>query len=177
MKSMRCETKFSYDEVDPIIKEFLKSNDRNNKPLNPIMVVISRVFENTFRLLNENKRFLLAAVIYIVFFIGLRSYILFIFGYMILISKTSIPTGIFIYLHIFLALTLIALEKGITKDSFRYGEIYLKNPKKSITGRIKRIDSNSVQILKKRKDGTTYLVDVPLNNVSRIELRTLDEIT
>ncbi|MBU2617578.1 MAG: hypothetical protein KKI07_02735 [Euryarchaeota archaeon] len=104
------------------------------------------------------------------------SFPLFVFAYLILLSNTSLITGLFIYAHIFLAFTFIAIDKGIGPDSFRYAEIFLKYSKKTEKGRIRTIDSNSIDLLKKKKDGTTFLVEIPMGNISKVELRTLEEI-
>jgi len=147
-RSRKCELGFTYEDVDPLYKHILKSDERSQE-----------LYHHFINLMP----FLLSAP-------------LFVFAYLILFSNTSLVTGLFIYAHIFLAFTFIAIAKGIDPDSFRYAEIFLKDSKKTETGRIRSIGSDSLDLLKKKKDGTTFLVRIPKSNISKMELRTLKEV-
>jgi len=147
-KSQKCDSKFTYEEVDPSYKNSLKYDEK--------IQIILYAFK-------ELKPFLL-------------SFPLFVFAYLILLSNTSLITGLFIYVHIFLAFTFIAIDKGIGPDSFRYAEIFLKDSKKTEKGRIRSIDSDSIDLLKKKKDGTIFLVEIPMVNVLKMEVRKSEEV-
>jgi len=101
----------------------------------------------------------------------------FITSYIIITYEKSIPIGLFMLSIIFLGLTFYSIYLGINPDSYRYAEIFLKIPqRKSIKGRLKKIDDNSVDVLVKNEAGN-YLTEIPMDNISRIELRNLGEIT
>jgi len=147
-KSQKCDSKFTYEDVDPSYKNSLKYDEE--------IQIILYAFK-------ELKPFLL-------------SFPLFVFAYLILLSNTSLITGLFICAHIFLAFTFIAIDKGIDLHSFRYAEIFMKDSKKTEKGRVRSMNSNSLDLLKKKKDGTIFLIEIPMANISKIELRTLEEV-
>jgi len=105
-----------------------------------------------------------------------RSFFLFVFAYIILLSNTSFITGLFVYSYISIAFTFVAVDKGITPSSFRYAEIFLKDSKETEKGRIISRNSDSFELLKKKKDGTVFFVEIPITNVSKMESRTLEEV-
>jgi hypothetical protein len=108
--------------------------------------------------------------------VSLSPLIVFFASSIILTYEESLPIGLFLLSIIFLNLSFYAIYLGITPDSYRYAEVFLKHPqRKSFKGRIKRIDDNSVDILIKKETGN-YMIEIPINNISRIELRNLEEI-
>lgn len=108
--------------------------------------------------------------------VSLSPLIVFSASSIILTYEESLPIGLFLLSITFLNLSFYAIYLGITPDSYRYAEVFLKHPqRKSFKGRIKRIDDNSVDILIKKETGN-YMIEIPINNVSRIELRNLEEI-
>jgi len=171
LKSQKCDSEFTYKKAlkaRPFYKHFLKSDNQIQN--------INSICRNVERLWGENKKLLLGFILYSTLFGWLRPFILFVFAYLILLSNTSLITGLFIYAHIFLAFTFIAIDKGIGPDSFRYAEIFLKDSKKTEKGRVRSIDSNSIDLLKKKKDDTTFLIVIPMVNVLKMELRELEEV-
>lgn len=100
---------------------------------------------------------------------------LFILSYIILVSDTHFITGLFIYFHVFAALSFIASDKGISKDNYRYAEVFIKNKDKTEFGRIMKITGDSLELLKRKKN-KTFLAIIPMRNIEKFELRTLKEI-
>lgn len=180
-KSRRCESEFTYAEVDPIFEYFFNLNEvkqniremrsDSNLILDPALLMP----KNDKKMLKESKK-LVEVALYMILFQWFRPFLLFVFAYIILLSNTSLITGLLVYSYIFVAFTFVAVDKGITPDSFCYAEIFLKDSKETEKGRIRRMNLDSFELLKKKKDGTIFLVEIPTTNVAKMELKTLEEV-
>ncbi|KCZ71514.1 hypothetical protein ANME2D_02246 [Candidatus Methanoperedens nitroreducens] len=91
------------------------------------------------------------------------------------IKNLSLTLGILVFSSIFIALTLISMEKGISADIFRYARVIIKRDAsgkgpKSMDGRIKRMDKEAVQLLVKHPDKSIHLEYIPMDSIIHIEL-------
>lgn len=166
-KSQKFESAFLFEEVNPIYK-YMPEIKRD---------ILGYFKETMYNILasSEVKKI-------ITFFLNelnvkISPLVLFIMGYILYYSNISIPTGIFLFSIIFIALTFVALFLGITKDAIRYANVYLKEPRLTISGRVKSIDENSIGILRRKKDADyTFYTHVPLHNIAKIELIKPEEV-
>jgi hypothetical protein len=91
------------------------------------------------------------------------------------IENLSLILGILVFSYIFIELTLISMEKGISADIFRYARITMKRDSigggpRSLDGRVKRIDKEAVQLLVRHPDKSIHLEYIPIDSIIHIEL-------
>ncbi len=88
------------------------------------------------------------------------------------IEDLSLILGILLFSSIFIALTLISMERGITADIFRYAKVVIVRGlgPKNLSGRIKRMDKEGVQLLVKHSDNSVHLEYIPMDNIIQVEL-------
>ncbi len=112
----------------------------------------------------------------LILFGPLNLVLLFVLAYLdISIKNLSLMLGILIFSYIFIALTLISMEKGISSDIFRNARIIIKRDSigggpRSMEGRIKRIDKEAVQLLVKHSDKSIHLEYIPIDSIIHVEL-------
>jgi len=166
-KSQKFDSAFLFEEVNPIYKYMpeIKGDtvDYFKKTMDNILAS-SEVKKIMIFFLNELN-------------IKISPLVLFIMCSTLYYSNISIPTGIFLFSMVFIALTFLAIFLGITKNAVRYAKVYLKEPRVIISGRIKNIEEDSVGILRRKKDGDyNFFAYIPLHNVAKIELIKPEEV-
>src|SRR5659263_489459 len=160
------------------LQEIIEKNKKNDKSLNAYFENQGKLYRDIVREIRKNIKLKeLGSLLLDSAILGPGKIILlYVLVYLNFSNKNlSIILGLLVFSYIFIALTLISMEKGITADIFRYARILVKRDlsgkiPKNMDGRVKRIDKEAVQLLVKHPDGSIHLEYIPIESIIHVEL-------